>query len=76
MLLLWSEGDSVNHLLHLWYFEVHKLHVLFATEAQILHEDLQQGLARSVTETTGDAGVEDLGLFDASGDAEELEQRV
>jgi hypothetical protein len=65
----------VNILLLLRQLEVDKLHVLLTAETEVVHEGLEKSLATAAAgaQLASDLGVEDFGLFDATGDVEELD---
>lgn len=56
--------------------EINKLHVLLSSETDVLHQRLQKHLSTAIArhQLSGDGVVEYLGLFDASGDVQELYQ--
>lgn len=68
----------MDKLLLLGELEVDERHVLLPPQAQVLHESLEEGFADvvAVSEPARDDGVEHFGLFDASGDAEEFDNRM
>ena len=61
-----------------WEFQINKLHILPPTEAEVLHESLEQVLrARiAVCQWAGNDSVEYFSLLNSSPDAEELEEGV
>lgn len=77
-LLVLAKGDPVDVLLLLRQLEVDKLHVLLTAETKVMYEGLEKSLAFAAerAQLPSDLGVEDLGLFDATGDVEELDDRV
>ena len=65
----------MNVLLLLWQLEIDKLHVLLSSQANVLHESLQENFGASVSrgKLTSDLRVEDLRLFDTASDLEEFD---
>lgn len=58
--------------------EINKLHVFLSPKADILHQRLQNDFCAAITrhELSSDCRVEYLGLFNASSDVQEFDQRL
>lgn len=78
LLLMRKKGNLVDVFRLWWQFEVDKLHVLLAAQAEILHERLQDGLGACLAncKRPGNDCVEHVRLLDAAGNPKELELRM
>ena len=78
LLFVWPKGDSVDVLGLGWKFEVDKRHVFLASQAEVIHQRLQQAFSAGITlgQRPRDDRVENLRLLDTARDVEELEQRM
>ena len=68
----------MNELFFLGKFQIDKLHVFLASQAKILHQCLKKSFSTTIsrTKSTGDLGIENLRLFDATCDMKKFDQGV
>jgi hypothetical protein len=61
-----------------WQLEIHKLHILSATQTKVVHERLKKRFAALVSrsQSATDLRIEDFRLLDTSGDVKKLDKGV
>lgn len=61
-----------------WQLEIHKLHILSATQTKVVHERLKKRFADLVSrsQSATDLRIEDFRLLDTSGDVKKLDKGV